>query len=440
MLVAIAIGGTGSASAQAPACAAGTNVQTASGPVCGTVANGVSEWFGIPYAQPPVGALRWAPPKPPAPWSAPRAATQFANECRKPTVPSSSEDCLYLNVWKPASGGRHPVLVHIHGGGFFGGSGNGDNTLLANTGDEVVVSMNYRLGIYGFLANAAFGAHAGDYGLQDQQAALQWVQDNIAKFGGDPDNVTIYGESAGGSSVCDQIASPTAKGLFTQAISTSGEYNTLFGGPEQPNRSPEDLEVQDCKSKLPTQSQANDIGDDFASAVGCGSGTADVAKCLRGVSVADVEKAAYTPGDGYQYGGHGTIAPTLNGTTLPRTLRQALKTGKVNRVPVIAGVARDENLTASHVDSVAEYEQLVKDQYGALAPQVLDHYPIERFASPWLAWRKVAADSDTVCPAITTARSLAQWMPVYEYQVDDGDATPYQMSGQPTGAKHVADW
>jgi para-nitrobenzyl esterase len=433
-------GATGVASAQAPACAAGTNVQTSTGPVCGIVANGVSEWLGVPYAQPPVGALRWAPPKAPAPWTAPRAATQYGNECRKPTVPSSGEDCLYLNVWKPATGGRHPVLVHIHGGGFFGGNGNGDNTLLANTGDEVVVSMNYRLGIYGFLANSAFGAHSGDYGLQDQQAALQWVQDNVAKFGGDPNNVTIYGESAGGSSVCDQIASPTAKGLFTQATSTSGEYNTLFGGPEQQPRLPEDLTPQDCKSRLPTQSEANGYGDDFAKAVGCDPGTAAVASCLRDVSVADVDKAAYTPGDGYQYGGHGTIAPTINGTTLPRTLRQALKRGKVNRVPVIAGVARDENLVASHVDSVAEYQELVQQQYGALAPQVLERYPIERFASPWLAWRKVAADSNTVCPAITTARALAMWMPVHEYEVDDGDATPYQTSGAPLGAKHVADW
>jgi para-nitrobenzyl esterase len=431
---------TSGSAAQVPECAAGTNVQTSSGPVCGTVANGVGEWLGIPYAQAPVGALRWAPPKPPTPWSTPRAATQFGNECRKPTVPTSSEDCLFVNVWKPSDGGRRPVLVHIHGGGFFGGSGDGDNTLLANTGREVVVSMNYRLGIYGFLANSAFGAHSGDYGLQDQQAALRWVQDNISRFGGDPQNVTIYGESAGGSSVCDQIASPTAAGLFKQAISTSGEYNTLFGGPEQAPRTPEDLEVQDCKSKLPTESQANDIGADFASAVGCGAGTADVAACLRQVPEAAVEQAAYTPGDGYQYGGHGTIAPTLNGTTLPRTLRQGLRSGKVNRLPVIAGVARDENLVASTVDTAAQYQQLVSDQYGAIAPQVLQHYPLERFGSPWLAWRTVAADSDTVCPAIVTARKLARWMPVYEYEVDDGDAPPAAVTGQPQGSRHVADW
>jgi para-nitrobenzyl esterase len=439
--IAVVAASASSRSAAAPTgCMPGTDVQTGAGPVCGVVVNGVQEWLGIPYAAAPVGSLRWAPPQPHAAWTAPLAATAFGSECRKPTVPASSEDCLFVNVWKPPGGSHLPVLVHIHGGGFFGGSGNGDNTLLATTGHEVVVSMNYRLGIYGFLANSALGAHSGDYGLQDQQAALQWVQDNIAAFGGDPGNVTIFGESAGGSSVCDQIASPTAKGLFEQAISTSGEYNTLFGVPEQAPRTPEDLEVQDCKSNLPTQSEANDIGDRFAASVGCGLGTADVAACLRQVPEATVEQAAYTPGDGYQYGGQGTIAPTINGTTLTRTLRQALRAGDVNRVPVIAGVARDENLVATMVDSPAQYRQLVNAQYGSIARQVLKRYPLRRFYSPFLAWRTVAADSDTVCPALETGRRLARRMPVYEYEVDDGDAVPAAFTGQPQGARHVADW
>lgn len=431
-----------SPAASAVSCAAGTLVQTTTGPVCGIVVNGDREWLGIPYAAPPVGRLRWAPPQPHAPWSTTLPATAFGTECTKPTVPSSSEDCLYLNVWQPsgnipASG--LPVMVHIHGGGFFGGSGNGDNTLLANTGHEVIVSMNYRLGIFGFLANSALGAHSGDYGLQDQQAALRWVQDNIRAFGGDPDNVTIFGESAGGSSVCDQIASPTAAGLFQKAISTSGEYNTLFGVPEQSPRVPEDLEVQDCKSTLPTQTEANAIGAQFAAAVGCGPGTADMAGCLRQVPVTLIQQVAYTPGDGYQYGGKGTIAPTLNGTTLPRTLRQALRTGAVNRVLVIAGVDRDENLVGSP-DSAAQYTQLVHAQYGPIEQQVLARYPLSRFYSPFVAWRTVAADSDTVCPAIVTARDLARWMPVYEYEIDYGDPPPAAFTGQPTGARHVAAW
>jgi len=428
------------ADAQATPCASNTTVQTTTGPVCGTVTNGDTVWLGIPYAAPPVGKLRWTPPQPHASWNATLAATSFGSMCQSPRNVPSSEDCLFLNVWRPPGGTRLPVLFHIHGGGFFGGSGNDDYTLLANTGHEVVVSINYRLGIFGFLANSALGAHSGNYGLQDQQAALRWVQQNIGAFGGDPDNVTIFGESAGGSSVCDQIASPTAAGLFHKAISTSGEYNTLFGVPEQAPRTPEDLEVQDCKSKLPSQSQANAIGADFAAAVGCGPGTADVAACLRNASVADVEHAAYTPGDGYQYGGHGTIAPTLNGTTLPKTLRQALGTGGVNRVPVIAGVARDENLVASEVNSAAQFRQLVEAQYGPIADQVLTRYPLTRFSTPFLAWRTLAADSTAVCPALVTARELARWTRVYEYQVNDGDSPPPSLTGPPLGSRHVADW
>src|SRR5215469_5765140 len=333
-----AVQATTSASAQpsTAGCAPGTNVATADGPVCGTVVNGVSEWLGIPYAAPPVGSLRWQPPQPPAPWSATMDATAFGSECAQqfPGFPSGgSENCLFINVWAPsgangsASRPGLPVMVHIHGGGFVVGSGQEDDTLLATAGREVIVSMNYRLGIFGFLADPALGPHSGDYGLQDQQAALRWVQQNIAAFGGDPHNVTIFGESAGGSSVCDQIASPAAAGLFQRAISTSGEYNSLLG-------SPTSLETQDCKSSLPTQAQANAAGAGFAASVGCGPGTADVAACLRSVSTAQAETVA---GVGYQAGGQGTVAPTINDSTLPMSLRQALRTGHVNRVPVIAG-------------------------------------------------------------------------------------------------------
>ena len=436
------------------ACAAGTNVQTTTGPVCGIVVNGVNEWLGIPYAAPPVGALRWQPPQPHAPWTTTLQATAFGNECLVPSpdrggvapATGSSEDCLYVNVWAPAglaAGQNLPVMVHIHGGGFFAGNGNADNSLLATTGNEVIVSMNYRLNVFGFLADSAFGPHSGDYGLQDQQAALRWVQDNIAAFGGNPRNVTIFGESAGGSSVCDQIASPTAKGLFEHAISTSGEYNTLLGTlePTRPNGS-EDLEAQDCKSALPTQAQANAIGASFAAAVGCGPGTADVAACLQQVPADVIIKAMDTPGDGYQFGGQGTIAPTINGTTLTMTLRQALRTGKVNRVSVIAGTDRDENLIGDPTTASA-YVQLVSQEYGKYAPRVLALYPLSRFDSPYIAWRTVAADSSTVCPAIVTDQDLARWMPVYGYLITDNDIPPYAATGTvatPAGASHVGAW
>ncbi len=372
------------------------------------------------------------------------AATAFGSSCTQPAVGKSgpntgSEDCLFINVWAPPGAHGLPVMAHIHGGGFFKGSGNGDNTLLANTGDEVIVSMNYRLNIFGFLAGRALGPNSGDYGLQDQQAALRWVQENISAFGGDPHSVTIFGESAGGSSVCHQIASPTAAGLFHKAISTSGEYNTLFGGPEAPRPGgSEDLELQDCKSKLPTLAEAESIGAGFAAAVGCGSAP-DVAACLRAVPAQTVSDASSLPGSGYQYGAHGTVAPTLNGTTLPMTLRQALKTGRVNRVPVIAGVDRDENLIGFPV-SAADYTALVQRQYGPIAAQVLALYPLSRFNSPFVAWRTVAADSSTVCSALRTAGELSRWMPVFAYEIDYGDPAPARFTGESMGAGHVAAW
>jgi para-nitrobenzyl esterase len=447
VLTAATIGGVQAASASSASsaqagCAAGTTVSTASGPVCGITVNGVDEWLGIPYAAPPVGALRWQPPQPHAPWTATLQATAYGSECIQPvslTAPlptAGSENCLFVNVWRPAgvsASAALPVMVHIHGGGFRTGSGESDNTLLATTGHEVIVSMNYRLGIFGFLADKALGPNSGDYGLQDQQAALRWVQQNIAAFGGNPRRVTIFGESAGGSSVCDQIASPTAAGLFEGAISTSGEYGGLFGVPGPAFA----LEAQDCKAALPSQARADRIGSGFASAAGCGA-AANVAICLQQLPADQVSSVA---GNGYQYGGQGTIAPTVNGTTLTMSLRQALKTGHVNRVSVIAGTDRDENLIALPT-TAAQYRAAVRQQYGRYAPAVLALYPLAHFDSPFVAFRTVAADSDTVCPALITDQDLARWMPVYAYEIDNGDAPPasFEPAGEPNGSYHVASW
>ena len=421
----------------AQACAAGTTVQTSTGPVCGIVVNGDLKWLGIPYAAPPVGTLRWQSPRLHASWTTTLPATSFGNECIQVSDngPAGSEDCLFVNVTRPPGPtptGGSPVLVHVHGHGFVEGNGDGDYTLLANTGHEVVVSMNYRLGIFGFLANSALGPRSGDYGLQDQQAALRWVKRNIRSFGGDSNNVTIFGESAGGSSICDQLASPTAAGLFEKGVSVSGEYNNLFGLPAAVA-----FEVQDCKSALPTQALADQIGTGFAAAVGCSS-VPDVAACLRHEPALDVLKVA---GSGYQYGGQGTIGPTLNGTTLPRALRQALRTGAVNRVPIIAGTDRDENVVGLPT-TAAQYTQLVHTQYPSMAARVLTLYPASHFTSPFIAWRTLAADSNTVCPALVTDRALARWMPVYAYEIDDGNAPPpvFLPGNEPNGAYHAGDW
>jgi para-nitrobenzyl esterase len=418
----------------APDCAAGTTVPTADGPVCGTTANGDDEWLGIPYAAPPVGELRWQPPQPPTPWAATRPATAFGSPCVQGAGPTltGSEDCLFLNVTRPDDGTTGlPVLVHIHSGGFTVGSGNGDYTLLANAGHVLVVSMNYRLGVLGFLAGRAFGGHAGDYGLQDQQAALRWVRQNVAAFGGDPSDVTIYGESAGGSSVCDALVSPTATGLFQRAVSVSGEYNNLLGTPGA-------LETQDCKSDPPSQAAADTAEQGYAAALGCTDPAAEAA-CLRGLPAA---RAVSVAGLGYQLGGHGTIGPTINGSTLPRSLRQALRTGAVNKVPVIAGTDRDEDLMGI-ATSPAAYTSLVDRLYGDRAAEVTSRYPLSRFGSAAIAFRTIAADSNTVCPALRTDADLARWMPVYGYELDDTDPPPYNppvADGQAYGAAHVSGW
>ncbi len=423
--VAMASPSAGARTAQPTSCSAGTTVSTASGPVCGFVSNGLTEWLGIPYAAPPVGALRWQPPQPHAPWTTTIQALHYSDACPQTgsTPVPQSEDCLYLNVIAPPhpSGTRLPVLAWIHGGGFQGGATAiypGDH--LARAGNVVFVSLNYRLGVLGFLATSAFGAHAGDYGLEDQQAALRWVKTNIAAFGGDPDNVTIFGESAGGSSVCDQLASPTAAGLFGKAISESGFYNSITGVNTL-------LQPQDCKAALPTESQADAAGQAFAQTVGC-TNPADLASCLRSVPVSTLLANSGGPTGG-------TNSPIVNGTTLTTSPRTAFATGRFNRVPTIMGTLRDENLIASPTTE-AQFLQDVDSQYGADAPRVLAAYPLDRYQTPYIDFRTIVADSDTVCPALRAERNISGRAPLYGYEIDDTDPPPLFPSSLPMGAFH----
>jgi len=242
----------------------GLVVTTAGGAVRGKVVAAAGEFLGIPYAAPPVGALRWRPPRPPAPWPGVRQATSYAPHCPQPSssfgVASTSEDCLYLNVFTPA--GNHarnlPVMVWVHGGALRTGESDDYNPAGLVRHGVVVVTINYRIGALGFLADAALASHpggpSGDYGLMDQQAALRWVQRNIRGFGGDPGDVTLFGESAGGLSTLAQLVSPGGRGLFQRAIVESGTY---------------DLTGQSLAA-------AESDGQAFAAKVGC---TRDTAAC-----------------------------------------------------------------------------------------------------------------------------------------------------------------
>lgn len=427
-----------------PPCTAGTTVATASGSVCGVTAAGVTSYLGIPYAAPPVGRLRWRPPQPVAPWSSTLQATTPGNICIGPSVTggpvTGSEDCLNLNVQVPSGGHLSglPVMVEIHGGGFLDPIGPSDGSHLVSAGHVVYVAMNYRLGILGFMANRALGPHSGDYGLQDQQASLRWVQQNIAAFGGDPHNVTILGQSAGGASVCAQVASPTARGLFERGIPESGFYNAAIG----PNQV---WEPADCKSQIPTQAQAERAGAVFAAKVGCRP--TDVA-CLRSKPAATLAQAGGKVDDPTAGGTSATIAPTINGTTLPMSPAKAFRTGHLNHVGLMNGVDRDEinggaSLTAPIANTPADFYNLVRKQYGPLAPRVFALYPLDRFPSAFIAYRTVVADSDSVCPALTADRTLARYIPVYAWENDDADMPPqfypqFLILTDPYGAYHIA--
>jgi len=294
-------------------------------------ANGAVRVFeGIPYAAPPVGALRWQAPQPAAVWTGVRKADQFGARCYQADVfhdmifrdKGISEDCLYLNVWtpNPAPKKRLPVLVYFYGGGFAAGASDEpryDGTSFAKQG-IVVVTMNYRLGVFGFLAHPELTAESphkasGNYGLLDQAAALQWVQRNIAAFGGDPRKVTIGGESAGSAAVSAQMASPLAAGLFRGAIGESGAIFSTGG----------------ILAGQPL-AQAEKMGLDFAGALGAKS----LAE-MRAASAEDVLKAS-------SKGGPVRFGPIVDGYFLTEAVPAVFAAGKQAHVPLLAGWNADE--------------------------------------------------------------------------------------------------
>jgi para-nitrobenzyl esterase len=394
-------------------------VFTFSGLVRGSVSSaGIREFLGIPYAAAPIGNLRWHPPVSHAPWFAPLEATKFANHCPQPASPfgqaSVTEDCLFLNIYTPDSAvfsGPRPVMFWIHGGALvFGESDDYDPTALVKDG-VIVVTINYRLGALGFLAHPAFAdektdpasdgnfatGSAGDYGLMDQQLALRWVRDNILFFGGDPLNVTIFGESAGGLSVFSQLASPPSQHLFHKALIESGAYA---------------LSTQ-------TLATAEAAGTTFATAAGCNSQTA---ACLRALPVttilANENPAGYTP--------------NIDGGFFPLSLNTALATGQFHHVPVIQGSNHDEwrLFTAIDFDFVsgpipnnqAAYEAALATLVGPAAPLVAAQYPLASFPSADLAFATAGTDVVFACPALGADLSMSQYVPLSTYEFNDENA------------------
>ena len=411
-------------------------VQTDAGAVQGAVARGVENFLDIPYAAPPVGALRWQPPQPTAAWEGIRSAAAYGHYCTQPKNFDSpagaalNEDCLDINVQRPIgtrADAKLPVYVYIHGGGFVTGSGvkDGQDKIVRLNG-IVGVTMSYRLGALGFLALpllATGSGETGDYGLLDQQAALHWVQRNIARFGGDPRKVTIGGESAGGWSVCTHLVAPGSRGLFAQAIIESGA----------------------CVSVPLAQAEAG--GEAFAAKLGCAA-AAGQAACLRAKPVAAI-LAAQAP----------VYFPKRNTPFLPMDTWHAIQTGNFAHVPVIVGSNRDEGRSFTHPDvgwSRQQYEVFLSASFGAQAASVLKLYPYPAGDhDPAAVAYQVAAintDDGTLvgqgvvnaeiggCGNLALTEALARYVPVYAYEFEHR-AGPgwFATPGYQWGAGHAAE-
>ncbi|MCX5380642.1 carboxylesterase/lipase family protein [Streptomyces sp. NBC_00091] len=416
-------------------------VGTAEGPVRGRAHGTYDTFEGIPYAAAPTGPLRWRLPR-----AAPRRAGVLdagAPGARCAQLPAigpggreGSEDCLFLNVTAPAGPGRaRPVMVWFHGGGFRFGSGDTYRPEpMAVRGDAVVVTVNYRLGVFGFFGHPELGG-APDFGLADQQAALRWVRANAAGFGGDPGRVTVFGASAGGLSVCAHLVSPGSAGLFARAIVQSGSCSTTM-----PPYSL--LPTLGTYEPFVPQERTVSAGVAAAAALGCGGRPAGtVLGCLRGLDAGRLVTAELMERfSGVAYGN----------ALLPVEPRRALESGRFHRVPVMQGSTLDEmrlflsqTLAAYPVGTAEGYRERLRASFGAAAPTVEAAYPVSAFATPALAWAALLSDASFTCPTLRDSRALARHVPTYGYLFSDTGAPNFtglpEPAGFPFGAAHGFD-
>jgi para-nitrobenzyl esterase len=403
-------------------------VWTGSGAVRGAAAGNTRVFEGIPYAAPPVGELRWRAPRPAARWQGVRDATAPGPACAQlpGELPdgSTSEDCLYLNVTAPAGAVRRPVVVWVHGGGFFMGAGaNYDARRFAGRGDVVVVTINYRLGVFGFFGLPGLEG-SGTFGLADQQAALRWVRANIGAFGGDPHNVTVAGQSAGAMSVCAQLTSPSAAGLFDRAVLQSGSCATGYL---------DNFEYRGEQAATIFQplSGVAGHGADVAASFGC----ADLA-CLRGLPVADLMpvQQAFTQ-------------PAYGTPVLPRFPGDAVRAGRFHRVSVLSGTTRDEArpwiAAYDHGAPMSgpTFDEVVEETFGADAAAVRAEYPVDPPGSAAMTWAAIVTDRMWACPQYETSLGLAARSTVHHYEFADPAPPPLSPAppAMPLGAQHASD-
>ncbi len=413
--------------------AAGPQVKTASGTVEGKEAGEVNAFLGIPYAVPPVGDRRWKPPAPGTKWTGVLKATDFGARCMQGPVyddmkfrdSGGSEDCLFLNVWvpsKPASG-KLPVMVWIYGGGFEAGATSErrqDGSVLAQQG-VIVVSMNYRLSIFGFFVHPELAREsphhaAGNYGLLDQVAALQWVHENIAAFGGDPSNVTIFGESAGSFSVSAQMASPLAKGLFQKAIGESGAAFYSEGLSFDPLSKREEKDAKTASAKLGVSTLAE----------------------LRAIPAEKLVEIFGKPGpDAFDFD------PDVDGYFLPEPVPAIFAAGKQNDVPLLAGWNHDEgsfDVVSNPQKPTAETVKAdAQKTFGGKASEFLRLYPIDTEEHAFQSAQDFAGDRFISWStwAWMDAQSKTGKQPIYRFRFDQ--APPAAADAPKMGAFHSAE-
>ena len=410
----------------------GPTANTIEGKVQGYTKDGVNIFLGIPYAAPPVGKLRWQPPQPVKKWKGVLDATHYANTCPQVTTlgpfagpASANEDCLYLNVFTTSNKGhKKPVLVWIHGGGNITGESNDyDASKLATGGpngkDTVVVVMNYRLGLFGYLSQTALNNEGhlwGNYGILDIQAVLRWVQRNAAKFGGDPTRVALGGQSAGALNTVANQLSPLAAGLFNRAIYESSPI-----------------------SSLPTAASALQKGNDFATAAGCTSG--NVAKCLRNLSPARILQLQGTPNANGSY----TTQAFVDGTIIPIQPEAAWTSGRFNKMPTMGGSTKDEGNFGT---AITEYFSgppqvpMTVDQYNArITGDVAAQYPLSNYdGNPQLAYNRASTDQGK-CSSLHVLKAWGPQMKTYAYDFTYQNSPFYfpKMPGFQPLAYHTAD-
>ncbi len=393
-------------------------VDTSFGKVGGEEFKGSCAWKGVPFAAPPVGDLRWRAPEEPAEWEDVLDATKYGPQCAQQDIGGvlggpggvvGSEDCLYLNIWRPEKEGTYPVMVWIHGGALIIGSGSMSTysgERLAEEKDVVVVTINYRLGPFGFLSLPELAAQdpdnsSGNYGLLDQVEALRWVRDNIEHFGGDPDNVTIFGESAGGWSVCNLLASPLAEGLFHKAILQSGS----------------------CTATR-TQEESFRHGLAYAAEAGCAG--EDPLSCMQEKTTEEIFKA----GSGVNLDNIGgqmfTFVPNADGHVLNDTPINVVRSGDHNSVPLMVGSNRDEmKLFTFFIPGIrlmprSLLENMIDmDLEKSERRRLRELYPSRNYNRPADAGIDIITDMSLGCPCYQAAEAYAKHRPdTYYYRFD----------------------